>query len=107
MRKTIVVLEDDLDGSEASETVQFAVDGAEYEIDLNEAHATELRQALSRYTNAARKISGGRGRPNSRKASTGGNDSRAIRMWAADNGIAVNTRGRIQAEVVEKYNAAH
>ena len=48
-RKTVIILEDDLDGSNASETVQFSIDGAEYEIDLNEEHANELRQALSRF----------------------------------------------------------
>lgn len=106
-RKIVTLLEDDLDGSEASETVQFAFDGTEYEIDLNEEHAAELRQAFRRYADVARKTSGGRGRPASRKSTTGGNDSRAIRMWAADNGIQVNTRGRIQADVVEKYQAAH
>jgi hypothetical protein len=103
-RKTIVTLEDDLDGSKASETVNFAVDGAEYEIDLNDVHANELREALRRYTDVARKTSGSRGRQ-ARKAS--GNDAKAIRMWALDNGIQVNTRGRIQADVVEKYHAAH
>jgi hypothetical protein len=107
MRKEIVVLEDDLDGSEASETLNFSVDGTEYEIDLNADHANELRSALSRYTNAARKLSGGRGRP-ARKSSTGaGTDAKAIRMWALDNGLKVNTRGRIQADIVEKYQAAH
>ncbi|KRE56036.1 hypothetical protein ASG92_24050 [Arthrobacter sp. Soil736] len=106
-RKVVTLLADDLDGSEASETIQFAFDGTEYEIDLNEAHANELRSALSRYTNVARKTSGGRGRPAGRKTTTGGTDSKAIRQWALDNGLQVNTRGRIQAEIVEKYQAAH
>jgi hypothetical protein len=62
---------------------------------------------LSRYTNAARKTSGGRGRHTGLKTTTGGTDSKAIRQWALDNGLQVNTRGRIQAEIVEKYQAAH
>ncbi|MDQ1058102.1 hypothetical protein QFZ23_002003 [Arthrobacter globiformis] len=107
MRKTVVVLEDDLDGSEASETLNFSVDGTEYEIDLNADHANELRSALSRYTNAARKVTGGRSRPVARKSSGTGTDAKAIRMWAIDNGLQVNTRGRIQADIVEKYLAAH
>ena len=107
-KKTVVLLEDDIDGSEAKETVSFALDGSEYEIDLNEGHASELREALTRFTAAGRKVSGGRGRPAARtKASHGGPDAKAVRMWAADNGIQVNTRGRIQAEVMEKYEAAH
>lgn len=107
-KKTVVVLEDDIDGSEASETISFALDGSEYVIDLNEGHANELRGALSRFTDAGRKVSGGRGRPAARgKSSQGGPDAKAVRMWAVENGIQVNTRGRIQAEVVEKYEAAH
>lgn len=107
-KKTVVVLEDDIDGSEASETISFALDGSEYVIDLNEGHANELRGALSRFTDAGRRVSGGRGRPAARtKSSQGGPDAKAVRMWAVENGIKVNTRGRIQAEVVEKYEAAH
>ncbi|MEO5315579.1 Lsr2 family protein [Pseudarthrobacter sp. CC12] len=107
-KKTVVVLEDDIDGSEASETITFALDGREYVIDLNEGHANDLRGALSRFTDAGRRVSGGRGRPAARtKSSQGGPDAKAVRMWAVENGIQVNTRGRIQAEVVEKYEAAH
>lgn len=109
--KTVVILSDDLDGSEASETIRFSLDNSEYEIDLNEGHANELRQTLERFTNAGRKVSGGRaGRAStsSRKSSSqGGPDAKAVRQWAIENGINVNTRGRIQAEIVEKYEAAH
>ena len=107
-KKTVVLLEDDIDGSEATETLSFALDGSEYEIDLNEGHASELRGALARFTEAGRKVAGGRGRPAARtRSSHGGPDAKAVRMWAAENGIQVNTRGRIQADVVEKYEAAH
>ncbi|MBE4720003.1 Lsr2 family protein [Pseudarthrobacter sp. AB1] len=107
MQKTIVVLSDDLDGSEASETITFALDGAEYEIDLNETNAAELREALERFTQAARKTSGGRGRPAGRKSAGGGIDTKAVRLWAIDNGFQVNTRGRIQSDIIEKYQAAN
>lgn len=105
MRKTIVVLEDDLDGSEATETLSFGLDGVDYEIDLNQGHADELRETLRRYMEAARKLSGGRGRVN-RKSRNTGTDPKAIRKWALDQGLQVNTRGRIQADIVEKYEAA-
>jgi hypothetical protein len=106
-RKTVITLEDDLDGSEASETVQFAIDGTEYEIDLSEEHANELRQVIGRFTGAARKSSGARGRPTGRKSPSGGIDAKIIRKWAQDKGLTVNARGRIQAEIVEQYQAAH
>lgn len=108
-KKTVVFLEDDIDGSEAKETIFFSLDGSEYEIDLNEGHANELREALVPFTNAGRKVAGGRGRPAARTKSSshGGPDAKAVRVWAAENGIQVNTRGRIQADVVERYEAAH
>lgn len=105
-QKTVVVLSDDLDGSEANETINFALDGAEYEIDLNNDHAKELRQALERFTAVARKTSGSRGRPAGRRSKSGV-DTRAIRLWAAENGYNVNTRGRIQSDIIEKYQTAH
>ncbi|MDQ0078238.1 histone-like nucleoid-structuring protein Lsr2 [Arthrobacter oryzae] len=105
-KRVITTLEDDLDGTEASETVNFAIDGAEYEIDLNEAHANELREVLSKYAAVAQKT-GGRGRPPARRTKSGGNDTKAIRAWAIEKGIPINARGRIQADVMEKYAAAH
>lgn len=105
MRKTIVVLEDDLDGSEATESLSFSLDGIEYEIDLNVDHANELRETLRRYTNAARKTSGGRGR-SARRSNSSGVEAKAIRSWALDQGLQVNARGRIQADIMEKYQAA-
>src|SRR5215218_1658353 len=102
-KKTVVLLEDDIDGSEAAETVSFALDGAEYEIDLNEVHANELRGAMKRFVSAARK-SGGRGRPP--RGSAGDTDTKAVREWARQNGIQVNSRGRIHGDVLEKYKAA-
>ncbi|MDQ0923324.1 hypothetical protein QF038_001832 [Pseudarthrobacter sp. W1I19] len=105
-QKTVVILSDDIDGSEASETIRFSLDNAEYEIDLNDEHANELREALQRFTQAARKTSGGRGRPAGRKSSGSGLDTKAVRLWAIENGYSVNTRGRIQQDIIEKYQAA-
>jgi hypothetical protein len=47
--KTVVELFDDLDGGRADETVRFALDGVEYEIDLSAKHAAELRDMLAVY----------------------------------------------------------
>jgi hypothetical protein len=104
-KRVITTLEDDLDGTEASETIIFSFDGVEYEIDLNEANAQELRQAMNKYTSVARKSST-RVRPGRRPATTGG-DTKAARAWAVANGIPVSARGRIQADVMEQYAAAH
>jgi Lsr2 len=102
--KVITRLEDDLDGSEAAETVKFSVDGVDYEIDLSESNANKFRNSFGDYISHGRKVGGSRrGR---RSAATDGVDIKAVRKWAESNGIAVSTRGRIPAEVIEKYRQA-
>jgi hypothetical protein len=34
-------------------------------------------------------------------------DAKAVRAWAAENGVEVPARGKLPAEVVEQYVAAH
>ena len=41
-----VILEDDIDGGPADETVTFGLDGVTYEIDLSEKNASALRDAI-------------------------------------------------------------
>jgi Lsr2 len=106
-----VVLVDDIDGNDAVETVSFALDGVDYEIDLSEAHAGELRNALSLYIGHARRTGGRRRsgkRPSAPAASSDGSASAAdIRVWARENGFDVPERGRVSAEVREAYAAAN
>ena len=81
--KTVVLLEDDLDGSKADETIQFAFDGAEYSIDLSKRNADRFRSDLEKWVNAAQKVGG---RRSSRKTANGsGVDLKAVRAWAASN----------------------
>ncbi len=118
---TTVTLVDDLDGSEASGSVSFALDGASYEIDLSENNAEKLRDALAGYVASARRVDGGRrgpGRPKAAvakpaKASRGGRtapdreQTAAIREWARSNGFEVSERGRLSATVLSAFEAAH
>ena len=101
--KVIVLLEDDLDGTKADETVEFGIDGAAYSIDLSDSNAKKLRSALDEYVSKARKVSGRRS--TSRKASSGV-DNHAVRVWAASNGIELSKRGRIPQDVVSQFRAA-
>jgi hypothetical protein len=101
--KVLVILEDDLDGGKADETVEFGLDGAAYAIDLSDDNAKKLRGALDGYVSKARKVSGKRS--TSRKASSPV-DTKAIRVWAASNGIELSTRGRVPASVIEQFRAA-
>jgi nucleoid-associated protein Lsr2 len=105
-----IVLEDDLDGSEADETVTFALDGVTYEIDLNAKNAAALRDALAQYVGHARRAAGRRaaGRPAGSGRSGGGKrDLGDVREWARSNGHQVSDRGRISAEVQAAYDKAH
>ena len=99
-----VLLVDDIDGSTAHETVNFALDGAKYEIDLTSSHAAELRDSLAKWIKAGRKASTRTTAPT--RARTSGDVSK-IRAWAKANGYAVSERGRIPGPVRDAYNAAH
>jgi hypothetical protein len=101
--KVLVVLEDDLDGSKASETVTFAIDGTQYEIDLNDENAKKLRGALDGYVSKARKVSGKRSTARRDGSEV---DNKAVRRWAESNGIELSERGRIPQDVVSQFRAA-
>ena len=105
--KQITILVDDLDGSEADETVNFALDGNSYEIDLNSSHAEELRSILRRYVEAGRKEAS---RARTSRRLTRGNvapTTAQVRAWAQAQGLSVNNRGRVGAEILAQYEAAH
>ena len=101
------MLTDDLDGSEATETVRFGLDGRDYEVDLSKKNAKSLRDGLKRYVEVGRRTGG---RRTTRNASSSGSDRAqlsAIRVWARQQGMEVSERGRISARVQEAYNKAH
>lgn len=113
-RKAVVILEDDLTGEQLEpgrgETVNFALDGQAYEIDLSGERATEMRQAVRRYTDAARKT----GTANRQGGSRAGQrsvgrraDTADIRAWAREHGHQMSDRGRIPSTVIAAYTAAH
>ena len=107
-----VLLVCDLHGDEtpAGETVRFALDGSAYEIDLCGEHASELRNSFAGYVGAARRASGrassGSSAPR-RRRNRGSGEAAAIREWARERGLAVPERGRIPADLAEKYAAAN
>jgi hypothetical protein len=117
VQKTVVELVDDIDGSEAEETVLFGLDGAAYEIDLTGEHAAALRDSLAPYVGAARKAgaAGSSGRRGGQRGSGGGGSASSsdrqrtaqIRAWAREQGMEVNDRGGIPNQVVQAYDAAH
>jgi len=103
-QQTTVTLTDDLDGTKAAETVRFGLDGRSYEIDLNKRNAAALRKVLAEFTVAGRKVRGSRAA--SKPVATPDPvriDAKAVREWAAANGITVSARGRIPADVLTRY----
>ncbi|MCA1822580.1 MAG: Lsr2 family protein [Pseudonocardiaceae bacterium] len=121
-QKTIVTLVDDLTGEVAENisTVEFALDGRAYELDLTDENSAKLHDALSEYVKAARKIGGRRrsgARPGRASKTTGKTSGHApgysretlksIRGWAKKNGHNVSDRGRLPADVVQAWETAH
>jgi hypothetical protein len=116
---------DDLDQTEIVDgkggSVEFALRGTTYTIDLTDANIAKLDKALAPFVEAAARASGNHapktrsaatsarkkraGRRSSKRTST--NSTATVRAWAAENGHEVSTRGRIPASVSEAYDLAH
>ena len=101
--RTVIALEDDIDGGPAQETLHFGLGTVEYEIDLNAANARRFRTQMAPFVEHARKASPRPLRP-SRPVSAR-QRSAAIRAWAKEHHIEVSDRGRIPASVTRQYEA--
>lgn len=113
VQRVQVILEDDVSGGAASETVEFSLDGVSYEIDLNDDNAAKLRDDFAGWIADARRA-GGRRQTRRRVgaggggAATGRSDELAkIREWGRENGFTVSSRGRIPQELQDAYAAAN
>jgi hypothetical protein len=126
LEETVSYRVDDLDGTEEAgnvklETIRFAIDGTEYEVDLRAANANKLRKALAPFVKVARTAgkSGGTASRRARGGRAGVKEdySRAdVREWAATAGgkaalksagvKAPGDRGRIASEVVALWKDA-
>ena len=120
-KQVMTQLVDDIDGSviddESGETIEFAVNGVEYVIDLKAKNATEFHRKLDYYVGHSTRVGGRKRKPSPAAASiataAGGSvkrdpeQTRAIRQWAADNDYEISDRGRIPESIVEAYDAAH
>jgi hypothetical protein len=116
MREVIIKVRDDLDGTDADETIQFAVRGIAYEIDLSAANVELFEKSMQQFVDAARRV-----QPVKAAAGTAltkiPRDKRAlvakrreIRVWASANGwpgADQATKGRLHYDAVEAYQAAH
>jgi hypothetical protein len=111
-QKTIVELVDDLDGGKADERLTFALDGVEYAIDLSTNNAAKLRDSLAQFVGHGRRVGGRKQRgagttPTPVRASGDKAQNQAIREWARSNGKQISDRGRIPADLIAEFQAAH
>lgn len=110
-KQIIHKLVDDLDGGDADETVKFALDGVQYEIDLSSANAAKLRDAFASYVGSGTKVGrggvviGGRAARGRGGATADREQNKAIREWAKKAGKDISDRGRIPQEIVDEYHA--
>src|SRR5689334_14421962 len=100
---TVIELTDDIDGGKAEQTVQFAYDGHQYEIDLSKKNANALSKALKPYVDSARKVRASRARAVTSRRSARQVNLADVRTWARSNGYDISDRGRIPAAVMEAY----
>jgi len=113
-RTVTVVRTDDIDGSADAQTLRFGYQGQQFEIDLAGKNRAAFLTAVQPFIGAARVVSG-RSRPRAaagtrrsgRSLSVDRVDRASVRAWAKQQGIRVAERGRIRADVLEKYAAAH
>lgn len=113
-KKVIVTVIDDYDNeSIADETVYFAIDGVDFEIDVSHTNAATLRAAFEPWTPHARTVRRIRGkaakpgRTVAQHSTASREESAAIRTWARAQGQRVSARGRIPMEIVEAYRTTH
>lgn len=114
MAKQIIhKLVDDLDNGDADETIKFAFDGVNYEIDLSAKNAADMRKAFAKYIDKGTRV--GRASavaaaraPRSGRGGVAVNDreqNKAIRAWAKKQGYDISDRGRIPQEVQDEYHS--
>jgi hypothetical protein len=109
-QKVSVTFACDYDSKEIPEgehlTRAFSLDGRDYEIDLCEKHSQKFDEALARFADRARRVTGRVTRPKRRTAAHR-QHSADVRAWAKSSGIAVSDRGRIPAHVIRDYEQTH
>lgn len=110
VQQYISVKTSDLSGVElvdgGGDTISFSVGRNSYAIDLTNEEVGAFYDALKPFTDAARK-GGDVTSTRTARSTTPKQDLAAVRDWANKNGFQVSTRGRVPANVLEAYHAAH
>jgi hypothetical protein len=114
-RKVTIEISDDINVSQADQTVPFGLDGAAYEIDLSNSNTNALRVALEPFVAVARrpggrriKVAVGQATDSMKEGPQAADDYTStpdIRSWTRNNGYKLADRGRIPTSVVDAYHA--
>lgn len=105
-KRTSTIVIDDVTGAELGAdavTVTFALEGTAYEIDLAPSTVADLRVELAPFIEVARKV-GRSGRGSATSSAPTGEQSTA-RAWLREQGVDVPSRGRLSAELLDRYRA--
>lgn len=105
--RVITTLTDDLNGSEADETIRFSLDGKDYEIDLTHENAEAMRESIRPYKEAARRAAGQRTPAPATKRTIIGPAPADVRRWAKSQGLKVSAYGRVSDDLISQYKAAN
>jgi hypothetical protein len=104
---------DDLDNAlTADQTINFSFQGIAYEIDLTDEHATQLREVVTNYANAGRRVSNFNGTPVAattkgvHRTTRKGYTAREVREWARAQGMEVSDFGRLHDDLIDQYRAS-
>jgi len=100
----VFTLVDDLDGTPATQTVQFDAFGRRYSIDLSDKNAAELNAVLTKYASAGTEIVS----PNriAAKSIRTPGELNEIRNWARSQGHSVSDKGRIPEHIISQFEKA-
>jgi hypothetical protein len=106
--KILVKKVDDIDGSDAVDTIRLGLDGKEVDIDLNEDRVNEVRAFLDPYMRAGQPVkASGRARRSTPKQVRSKEETLAIRQWGRSNGFTVSDSGALKKDLLDAYEAAN
>ena len=91
---------DDIDGTDATDTLEFSWGGDNYTIDLSDENADEFRRLMARYVSHATKVRHEVKRTIPMRTTAELNE---IRAWARKAGYEVSSVGRIREEIITAY----
>jgi hypothetical protein len=105
--RIVTEVRDDIDGSEANQTIRFALDGVDSEIELSDRNANRFRESTAEFVGHARRVSGRRDRKPDSSVGADMSEAGPMRRWLMEYGYDVSERGRIPDWLQQVYHDRH